>query len=282
MISKNVNSKKMLNNLLFYCSIGIFMVFIVFPFFWQFMTSIKPMDELYLMPPIWIPSKINLEFYYSVFFKRPFLIYLKNSAIVAGSSTLFAVFVASFAAYALARLNFRGKNLILSMVLAVSMFPGIAIVSSLFIMLRQVGLLNSYLGLIITYITITMPLSVWILTTFFKEIPTSLEEAAKVDGASPLKTFFLIIFPLAAPGLFTTAILVFISSWNEFLYSLVFNTKDTMRTVPVGIAMFPGDYNYPWGDIAAASVVVTVPLILLVLLFQKRIISGLTAGAVKG
>jgi multiple sugar transport system permease protein len=246
------------------------------------MTSIKPMDELYLMPPIWIPSKINLEFYYSVFFKRPFLIYLKNSAIVAGSSTLFAVFVASFAAYALARLNFRGKNLILSMVLAVSMFPGIAIVSSLFIMLRQVGLLNSYLGLIITYITITMPLSVWILTTFFKEIPTSLEEAAKVDGASPLKTFFLIIFPLAAPGLFTTAILVFISSWNEFLYSLVFNTKDTMRTVPVGIAMFPGDYNYPWGDIAAASVVVTVPLILLVLLFQKRIISGLTAGAVKG
>lgn len=282
MISKNVNSKKMLNNLLFYCSIGIFMVFIVFPFFWQFMTSIKPMDELYLMPPIWIPSKINLEFYYSVFFKRPFLIYLKNSAIVAGSSTLFAVFVASFAAYALARLNFRGKNLILSMVLAVSMFPGIAIVSSLFIMLRQVGLLNSYLGLIITYITITMPLSVWILTTFFKEIPTSLEEAAKVDGASPLKTFFLIIFPLAAPGLFTTAILVFINSWNEFLYSLVFNTKDTMRTVPVGIAMFPGDYNYPWGDIAAASVVVTVPLILLVLLFQKRIISGLTAGAVKG
>lgn len=282
MISKNVNSKKMLNNLLFYCSIGIFMVFIVFPFFWQFMTSIKPMDELYLMPPIWIPSKINLEFYYSVFFKRPFLIYLKNSAIVAGSSTLFAVFVASFAAYALARLNFRGKNLILSMVLAVSMFPGIAIVSSLFIMLRQVGLLNSYLGLIITYITITMPLSVWILTTFFREIPTSLEEAAKVDGASPLKTFFLIIFPLAAPGLFTTAILVFISSWNEFLYSLVFNTKDTMRTVPVGIAMFPGDYNYPWGDIAAASVVVTVPLILLVLLFQKRIISGLTAGAVKG
>lgn len=282
MISKNVNSKKMLNNLLFYCSIGIFMVFIVFPFFWQFMTSIKPMDELYLMPPIWIPSKINLEFYYSVFFKRPFLIYLKNSAIVAGSSTLFAVFVASFAAYALARLNFRGKNLILSMVLAVSMFPGIAIVSSLFIMLRQVGLLNSYLGLIITYITITMPLSVWILTTFFREIPTSLEEAAKVDGASPLKTFFLIIFPLAAPGLFTTAILVFINSWNEFLYSLVFNTKDTMRTVPVGIAMFPGDYNYPWGDIAAASVVVTVPLILLVLLFQKRIISGLTAGAVKG
>jgi len=276
------SNKNLFSNIGFYFCLSIFVVFIIFPFFWQFMASIKPMQELYLTPPRWIPSKINLEFYYSVFFKRSFLTYLKNSAVVAGSSTIFAVFVASFAAYALSRLDFKGKNLILSMVLAVSMFPGIAIVSSLFIMLRQVDLLNSYIGLIITYITITMPLSIWILTTFFKEIPYSLEEAAKVDGASPLKAFLLIIFPLAAPGLFTTAILVFISSWNEFLFSLVFNTKDQMRTVPVGIAMFPGDYSYPWGDIAAASIVVTVPLIILVLIFQKRIISGLTAGAVKG
>ncbi len=282
MASKNSGNKNLMENILFYFGIFIFLIFIVFPFFWQFMTSIKPMKELYLTPPKWIPSAINFEFYYSVFYKRPFLTYLKNSAVVAGSSTLFAVFVSSFAAYALSRLNFKGKGLIMSMVLAVSMFPGISIVSSLFIMMRQVNLLNSYIGLVITYITITMPLSIFILTTFFREIPFSLEEAAKVDGASPLQAFMLVIFPLAAPGLFTTAILVFISSWNEFLYSLVFNTKENMRTVPVGIAMFPGDFSYPWGDIAAASVVVTVPLIILVLVFQRRIISGLTAGAVKG
>lgn len=281
-MSKNIISIKKINNILFYIFISIFIILIIFPFFWQFMASIKPGDELYKMPPVWIPSSINFDFYKSIFFKRPFLTYLKNSSIVAGSSTLLAVFVSSFAAYALARLSFKGKKLIMSMVLAVSMFPGISIVSSLFIMMRQFNLLDSYIGLIITYITITMPLSIWTLTTFFKEIPYSLEEAAKVDGASPLKTFLMVIFPLAAPGLFTTAILVFISSWNEFLYSLVFNTKDIMRTVPVGIAMFPGDYSYPWGDIAAASVVVTVPLILLVLIFQRRIISGLTSGAVKG
>jgi multiple sugar transport system permease protein len=207
---------------------------------------------------------------------------LKNSFIVASSTTLFSLFVSSFAAYALARLKFKGKAIILSLVLSVSMFPGIAIVSPLFIFLKNVNLLNSYLGLILTYTTFAIPLSLWILTSFFKEIPFELEESAKVDGATPMQAFLKIIMPLATPGMFTTAILTFIAAWNEFLFALVFNTQDSMRTVPVGIAMFPGEHDLPWGDIAAASVVVTVPLIIMVLLFQKRIISGLTAGAVKG
>ncbi|MDI6600252.1 MAG: carbohydrate ABC transporter permease [Thermoanaerobacteraceae bacterium] len=258
------------------------MLIILFPFIWQILTSIKSERELWSIPPIWIPKKINLDYYYSVFIKRPFLTYIKNSFIVASSTTVFSVLVASFASYALARLHFKGKNIILSLVLAVSMFPGIAIVSPLYIFMMNVHLLNTYIGLIIPYTTFTLPLAIWNLTTFFREIPFELEESARVDGATYMQTFMRIIFPLAAPGVFTTAILSFISAWNEFLFALVFNTKDMMRTVPVAIAMFPGEHELPWGDMAAASVVVTIPLIIIVLIFQRRIISGLTAGAIKG
>jgi multiple sugar transport system permease protein len=274
--------KNTINQIIFYIFLTIFLVYIIFPFLWQTLTSFKTPQELFSIPPTWIPSKIYTGYYTNVFTKRPFLTYLKNSFIVASSTTLFSLFVSSFAAYALARLKFKGKAIILSLVLSVSMFPGIAIVSPLFIFLKNVNLLNSYLGLILTYTTFAIPLSLWILTSFFKEIPFELEESAKVDGATPMQAFLRIIMPLATPGMFTTAILTFIAAWNEFLFALVFNTQDSMRTVPVGIAMFPGEHDLPWGDIAAASVVVTVPLIIMVLIFQKRIISGLTAGAVKG
>lgn len=272
----------MFNQVIFYVFLLIFLTYIIFPFLWQVLTSLKTPQELFSIPPTWIPSKIYTGYYIEVFTKRPFVVYLKNSFIVSSLTTLFSIFISSFAAYALARLKFSGKAVILSLVLSVSMFPGIAIISPLFLFLKDVNLLNSYGGLVLTYTTFAIPLSLWILTSFFKEIPFELEESAKVDGATPMEAFIKIIMPLATPGMFTAAILTFIAAWNEFLFALVFNTQDLMRTVPVGIAMFPGEHDLPWGDIAAASVVVTVPLIIMVLAFQKRIISGLTSGAVKG
>jgi multiple sugar transport system permease protein len=179
-------------------------------------------------------------------------------------------------------LRFRGKKIILALVLSVSMFPHIATLSPMFLFLREMKLLNTYTGLVLPYTTFALPLTIWTLTSFFKELPKELEEAAIIDGCSHFKAFWKVTVPLAAPGMFTTAILVFIAAWNEFLYALSFMTEDHMRTVPPGIAMFPGEHDLPWGDIAAATVVVTVPLIILVLICQRRIIAGLTAGGVKG
>ncbi|MGB8001950.1 MAG: carbohydrate ABC transporter permease, partial [Anaerobacillus sp.] len=194
---------------------------------------------------------------------------------------VYTVLVASFAAYSIARLNFRGKSIILGVVLSVSMFPQVATISPIYIFLKNLGLTNSYLGLIIPYTTITLPLSIWLLVTFFRKIPFDLEEAAKIDGASLWQTYWKVIMPLAVPGIFTTAILAFIAAWNEFLFALTINTADKYKTVPVGIALFQGQYTIPWGEISAATVVVTVPLVIMVLIFQRRIVSGLTSGSVK-
>lgn len=254
----------------------------MFPFIWQLLTSIKPPEQINKIPPDWLPKYFYIEYYMNVFQKRPFLVYLKNSLIVSTATTLFSLAIGSFAAYALARLRFSGKKIILALILSVSMFPHIATLSPMFLFLREMKLLNTYAGLVLPYTTFAMPLTIWILTSFFKEIPKDLEEAAIVDGSSHFGAFFKITLPLAAPGMFTTAILVFIAAWNEFLYALSFMAKDSMRTVPVAIAMFPGEHDLPWGDIAAASIVVTVPLIIMVLFFQRRIIAGLTAGGVKG
>jgi multiple sugar transport system permease protein len=216
-----------------------------------------------------------------VFFDYPFLTYLKNSFIVSAITTIVSAVFASFAAYAIARLHFRGKAVILGLALSVSMFPPIATISPIYIILLHLGLTNSYIGLIIPYITITLPLSIWLLVTFFRKIPQELEESAKMDGATLMQTYWRIILPLAVPGIFTTAILAFIAAWNEFLYALTINTDQAYKTVPVGIAMFQGQYSIPWGEICAATVVVTIPLVVLVLIFQRRIVSGLTSGSVK-
>jgi multiple sugar transport system permease protein len=271
-----------LRMLSFYVAVSLFVLMIIFPFVWQIITSLKPPDQLYKMPPDWISNRFYLGSYMSVFFKRPFLGYLENSFIVSTTTTLFCILIGSFCAYAIARLKFKGKRIILTLVLTVSMFPSVAILSPLFLILKDFKLLNTYSGLILPYTTFALPLTIWILTSFFREIPKELEESAQIDGCSRMKAFWKVIVPLAAPGVFTTAILVFIHAWNEFLFALSFMTADKMRTVPVGIAMFPGEHDVPWGDIAAASVVVTVPLIILVLIFQRRIIAGLTSGGVKG
>ncbi|SDN37899.1 carbohydrate ABC transporter membrane protein 2, CUT1 family (TC 3.A.1.1.-) [Fictibacillus solisalsi] len=267
---------------LFYLLLAVFVFLVMFPFLWMLVSSIKPINELFgdkAFTPF--TSRPTFDNYISVFTNYPFLKYLWNSFVVSGITTLYTVLIASFTSYAIARLKFKGKTVILGLVLSVSMFPQIATISPIYILLKNIGLTNSYLGLIIPYTTITLPLSIWILVTFFRKIPFDLEEAAKMDGATLMQTYWKVILPLAVPGIFTTAILVFIAAWNEFLFALTINTDDKFKTVPVGIAMFEGQFTVPWGDITAATVIVTVPLVIMVLLFQRRIVSGLTSGAVK-
>ena len=190
--------------------------------------------------------------------------------------------IGSLCAYALARLRFRGKSLLLGVILAVSMFPQIAVVSPLFLLLRSLRLIDTYPGLILPYLTFAMPLAVWLLVGYFRQLPPELEEAAMVDGASRFRAFREVIVPLALPGLAATAILTFVYSWNEFLFALSFTLGPERQTVPVAIALFRGQYQVPWGQVLAAAIVATTPVAILVLAFQRRIVQGLTAGAVKG
>lgn len=267
---------------LFYVFLVGFLFVVMFPFLWQLLASFKPPGELFGANAFNVViQNPTLENYERVFTQRPFGTYLWNSTVVATLTTLYSIVIASFAAYAIAWLHFKGKTIVLGLVLAVSMFPQIATISPIFMFLQSVGLTNSYLGLIIPYTTFALPLAIWNMTVFFRKIPYDLAEAAKIDGASVMQTLVKVFFPLALPGVFTTAILVFIAAWNEFLFALTINTEETMKTVPVGIAMFEGQFTLPWGEISAASIIVTIPLVIMVLLFQRRIVSGLTSGAVK-
>jgi multiple sugar transport system permease protein len=222
--------------------------------------------------------------YDAIFSDDQFLAALINSIGIATIATLISIVLAAMAAYATSRLNFTGKALILSGALAVAMFPPISIVGSLFDMWRAIGLYDTWPGLIIPYMTFTLPLAIYTLSAFFREIPWELEQAAQVDGATPFQAFRKIIVPLAAPGVFTAAILVFIFAWNDFIFAITLTSTDSARTVPAALAFFTGasQFEQPIGAICAASVVVTVPIIIMVLIFQRRIVAGLTAGAVKG
>ncbi|MBA4699706.1 carbohydrate ABC transporter permease [Faecalicatena contorta] len=270
-----------IRQVLFYAFVILFVGLIVLPFIWQFLTSIKPMSEISAIPAKWIPSEINIQFYFNVFEKHPFARYLLNSFIVAVTTTILSILIGASAAYALARLRFKGKKIMLMAILSISMFPTIATLSPIYLLLKQFRLLNTYAGLVIPYITFALPLSIWLLTNFFSQLPKGFEEAAAIDGCSRAGIFFKIMLPLIKPAIFSVALIVFINAWNEYIYALTFMTNDLMRTVPVGIAMFPSNYEMPWGDMAAGSVIVTVPLIIMVLIFQKKIIAGLTAGGVK-
>ncbi len=268
-------------NTIFYVFVLAFVGLILLPFVWQFLTSVKPLSEIAAIPAVWFPSKIYTQYYFNVFEKHPFGLYLLNSAIVSSVTTVLSIIIGASAAYSLARLRFKGKKFLLMAILSISMFPTIATLSPLYLILKNFKLLNTYAGLVLPYITFALPLAIWLLTNFFSQLPKGFEEAAAIDGCSRLKTFFLIMLPLIKPATFSVALLVFINSWNEYIYALTFMTNDRMRTVPVGISLFPSNYELPWGDMAAASVIVTVPLIILVLVFQKRIIAGLTAGGIK-
>ncbi len=251
------------------------------PFIWQVITSLKPAAELTRLPPF-LPSDPTLVNYASVFTGHPFLRIIANSVIVAAWTTAAALVIGSLAAFALAKLNVRRRALILAIVLSVSMFPPIATVSPLFLVINALGLRDTLAALVITYTTFSLPLAVWLLTNFFRGVPDEIYIAARVDGCTPLQAFYRVILPLSAPGLFAAALLVFIFSWNEFLFALSFTATTASRTIPVAIALFPGLHEVPWGEIASASVIATLPLLMLALVFHRWIVSGLTAGAVKG
>jgi multiple sugar transport system permease protein len=257
-------------------------IFCLFPFYWLINISLKSGTDL--QSSSLLPPNPTLSNYKSIFNNPDFTKSLRNSAIVALTTTILALFVGSFCAYALARLKLKGKFWILALVLSISTFPQIAIAAPLFKLWSDIGLFNTWIGLIIPYLTFALPLSIYIMVSFFKEIPKDLEEAALVDGATRFEAFRKVVIPLAAPGLATAGILAFIGSWNEFLLAVTLTSSPAARTVPAEISFFTGatEHEIPYGSIAAASVVISVPLIIMVLLFQKRIVAGLTAGAVKG
>ncbi len=262
-------------------AIGLLVLATAFPLYWAIVSSFTPESRLFQQPSL-IPTAFTLEHYRALFTERDFWTPIRNSLIVAGTTTAFCVAVGGLCAYALARLRFRGKAPLLGLILAVSVFPQISVVSPLYLLLRRLHLINTYPGLILPYLTFAMPLTVWLLVGFFRQLPAELEEAAMVDGASRLRALWEVILPLALPGLATTAILTFVYSWNEFLFALSFTLGPERQTVPVAIALFRGQYQVPWGQILAAAVVATAPVAILVLAFQRRIVQGLTAGAVKG
>ena len=263
-------------------ALGGIVFFSVAPFLWFAMLALKPQLEIAAIPPTIFPRSISPEALSAAIFKHGLFHYLKNSVIVAGITTVTCVIVGALAAYPLARFPIKFKRIILLLILAAGMFPQISIAGPVWLILRRLGWLNTYQGLIFSYLALTLPITVWILANFFRELPRELEEAARMDGANFFQTLTKIIAPLAAPGVFTAAILTFIYCWNEFFFALLIMTRENFQTLPVGIALFPGEYTMPWGEIAAASVVTTLPLIVLTVLLQKRIISGLTGGAVKG
>jgi multiple sugar transport system permease protein len=258
--------------------VGLTVAFCLGPFAWQILASLRPENEL---TQLGLPSRLSFASYADIFEGRPFARVLVNSFVVASATTLLSLLAGAPAAFAIAKLPLRGKSILFYGALAVSMFPPIATVSPLYLIIRAVGLRDELAGLIVPYTTFTLPMTLWILTRFFRDLPDQLYEAAKIDGCSPWQSFHAVLLPLVGPGLATTAILVFIFAYNEFLYALTFTSSPEKRTIPVAISLFTSEHKEPWGEIAAASVVAMLPLVILALVFQRKIVAGLTAGAVK-
>jgi trehalose/maltose transport system permease protein len=277
-----MSNSKIVNAAAFYTLVVVIVVAAVFPFYYAIVSSFKIGSELFEVT--YLPSSWKMDNYISVFQDQPFALNIWNSFLVSSTVVAFSLLLGLTAAYALGRIQFRGRGILLITILSVSMFPQVAVLSGMFELIRLLGLYNNMLGLSLSYMMLTLPFTVWILTTFMRELPKELEEAAVMDGASPWIIIRRVFMPLMWPALVTTGLLAFIAAWNEFLFALTFTLTDGQRTVPVAIALISGAsaYELPWGNIMAASVIVTVPLIVLVLIFQRRIVSGLTAGAVKG
>lgn len=268
----------------FYLVIGVIAVYALFPFYWAFTTSLKTENEMFSRAT-YLPQQPTLDNYRYVLQDGTFLVALRNSAFVAGATAVLSLAVGSFAAYALGRVRFRGRTALLYVVLSMTMFPAISILSGLYTIVREFGVFGTPFALIITYPVFTLPFTVWVLTSFFRGLPAEIEQAAIVDGATPFQRFRLVLLPLVAPALVTTGLLAFVTSWNEYLFALNFTiTNPSAQTVPVAIAQFSGieAMQEPVAEIMAAAIIVTFPLVALVLIFQDRIAAGLTAGAVKG
>jgi len=274
--------KRLITKGAFYLLLAVIVLYTVFPFYWAIVSSLKSGTALFQVD-FW-PQHPAWQNYVAVFREQPFGRNILNSLFVAVSTVALSLALALAAAYALGRVQFRGRGLLLAVILGVSMFPQIAVLSGMFELISGLGLYNNLLALSFSYLIFTLPFTVWVLTTFMRELPQELEEAAIVDGATPFTIVTRVFMPLMGPALVTTGLLAFIAAWNEFLFALTFTLTSDVRTVPVAIALISGAsaYELPWGNIMAASVIVTVPLIALVLVFQRRIVSGLTTGAIKG
>lgn len=277
-------AKLTIGKVVLWLSVLAVLVFFLAPMVWQFLTSIKVNEDISAIPNVYLPNRITLEHYQSLFVRRPFLLYILNSALVSIVSTILCLVIGSPAAYALARTNLPGKNLILTGILIVTLFPYVLLFLGLLEIVKAVGLGNSYLALIIPYTAINLPLTILVMRSFFEQLPKDLEDAAKIDGYKTLGMLVKIVLPMTLPALATTGILTFIFAWNEYIFALTFITQEAKKTIPVATAQLGGAtlFEIPYGPIAAATVLGTLPLVILVLVFQRQIVQGLTAGAVKG
>ncbi|TMH29085.1 MAG: carbohydrate ABC transporter permease [Betaproteobacteria bacterium] len=253
-----------------------------FPAVWILLTSFKTETELLQVPITYLPQAATLDNYIAAFTAQPILRFMWNSVVVAGLSTALCVLVSALAAYALTRLKLPHRNLIMSLLLAVAMFPLISLMVPLFKLMRELGLLNTYLALILPYTVLSMPICTLVMASFFQDIPSDLEAAAMIDGCSRVGALFKIVVPLSAPGVFTAAILAFVNAWDEFLLALTMMNRVNMRTLSVGITLYQGEFAFPWPLISAALIVAIVPICILIAVFQERVVGGLTAGGVKG
>jgi multiple sugar transport system permease protein len=268
-------------NWLFYIVTVVFLVVILFPFFWIFVTSLKPSVDVFGDNAFRVFSRTpTFQNYTAVITGKNILSSIKNSLIVSSVTTLYVVVVSTLSAYAISRFHFRLKNFLMGLILVISMFPQMIVVGPVFNLFTALHWTNSYF-IVLPYSTITIPMAVWIMVAHFGNIPISIEESAKIDGASPFRILWNIVFPLAAPGVFTTAIITFIAAWNEYLLTATLNSELSMQTVPVAISFLRTQFQILWGEVSAATVIVTIPTIVIVLIFQKRIVSGLVSGAVK-
>lgn len=278
------SNRNVFSRVAFWLLIVVIFVYLMFPFYWALVSALKTQSELIQTPATLWPSNPVLTNFRAVLSNDRFLRALLNSTIVASAVTLLSLVVGSFAGYALGKMRFRGKTPSLYVILAMTMFPQIAVLAGLYAVIRVLGL-PAIPSMILSYMLFTLPFTVWVLTSFFRGLPDSLLQAAQVDGATLFQSFRLVLLPLTAPALVTTGLLAFIQAWNEYLFALTFTVIDEKaRTVPVAIALFTGEIarQEPFGEIMAAAVLVTIPLVALVLIFQQRIVAGLTAGAVKG
>jgi multiple sugar transport system permease protein len=257
-------------------------LFIILPLYWMIASAFKTPAHVGASPPQWFPIPLSVQNFSVAFSQNTFGRYIINSLIVAVVATALVLVLGTLAGYALGRLPMRGKFTVLTVLLMISVFPEIAVVVPLYALLRDIGWLNSYQALIIPYTAFFLPFAIWILRNYFLGIPHEMEESARIDGASPLRTIWTIILPQAWPGLFTAGIFTFTACWTEFLMALSFNVSNSYRTIPVGVALFGSQFTVPYGTIFAASVVAVVPIAILVFIFRRSVVSGLTAGAVKG
>jgi trehalose/maltose transport system permease protein len=270
----------------FWLLIAAIFVYALFPFYWAVRSAFTPEGQLFNTPIKYFPSHPTFANFREIFSTSFFTRALLNSTLVAGAVTVMALVIGSLAAYALGRFRFRGRSAVLYLMLSMTIFPQIAILGALYTMMRDFHLFDTLGSLILSYMIFTLPFTVWVLTSFMRALPGDLEEAAYVDGATPLQVFYKVLLPLIAPGLVTTGLLAFIAAWNEYLYAISFIQSTDKYTVPLAITSFVGksgsSFQVPWGQIMAATVVVTLPLIAATLVLQRRILAGLTAGAVKG